>query len=127
MVEIMILRAEKEIGMGCCGGVCGEGFIEMRDEFKHHEKDRIQLGELYQYLSTKFGDQIQITYLDPRNVLIIGAYFIKQWRKGHITFLHAFNNVTRQIKYNAIFVNGKYSESSAGCDTLVEEMLTLSH
>ncbi|MFG6147142.1 hypothetical protein [Halobacillus sp. B23F22_1] len=125
MVEVVIIRPEKEIGMGCCGGVCGEGFIEMKDEFNHHDEDRQRMGELYRALSNQFGNQIEITYVDPRNLFAIALYFIKQLKYRHITLIEAAENLIRHIKYNAVFVNGKYSEGTKDCDTLIKQMLIL--
>ncbi|WP_431802788.1 hypothetical protein [Halobacillus andaensis] len=124
MVKIIMLRAEREIGMGCCGGVCGEGFIEMKDEFKHHEADRQRLGKLYQVLTEKYGDQVHITYLDPRNMFAILIYFGKQWKNKQISLLQLIRNLFLHMKYNAVFVNGKYSDMTENCDTLIEDILT---
>jgi hypothetical protein len=109
MIEVMIIRPEKEIGMGCCGGVCSDedGFIHMEDEFKHHDEDREQLGKLYQQTLNDYGDQVQITFLDPRNVLAIGMYFFKQAKERRISFSASLRHFFFHMKYNAIFVNGK--------------------
>ncbi|UOR11036.1 hypothetical protein [Halobacillus amylolyticus] len=123
MVEIMIIRAEKEIGMGCCGGICGDGFIEMKDEFKHHDPDRQLMGEFYRRLEATYGDQILINFLDPRNIFAIGMYFMKQVKDRHIPLFKAIKHFSLHIKYNAVFINGKYTEDLENCDTLIEDML----
>ncbi|MCP3030973.1 hypothetical protein LF817_06410 [Halobacillus sp. A1] len=123
MVEIMILRAEKEVGMGCCGGICGEGLVEMKDEFSHHDEDRLKLGELYQELKEKHGDKVNISFLDPRNIIAIGFYFLKQTKQKNISILEGMNNFIFQMKYNAVFINGKHSEHEQDYDTLIEGML----
>ncbi|MFC7060882.1 hypothetical protein [Halobacillus seohaensis] len=123
MVEIMIIRAEKEIGMGCCGGICEEGIVNMSNEFKHHDDDREQMGQLYQRLDEKYGEQIHITFLDPRNLFALAGYFIKQVKNHHISPLEALKNFSSHIRYNALFINGQYSEKSQNYDTLINDML----
>ncbi|MGP4077681.1 hypothetical protein [Halobacillus sp. K22] len=112
MVEVMIIRPEQEVGMGCCGGICSDrdGLIHMQDEFKHHEDDREALGKLYQETEREYGDLVQITFLDPRNVLAIFLYFLKQVKERHLSLIKAGKYILFHMKYNAIFINGKLVE-----------------
>ncbi|MFD2923597.1 hypothetical protein [Halobacillus naozhouensis] len=123
MINLMIIRAEKEIGMGCCGGICGDGFIEMTEEFKHHDPDRLLMGEFYRNMKKKYGEHISITFLDPRNILAIGMYFLQRVRDRHITVMEAMKHFTLHIKYNAVFINGKLTENLESCDTLIKKIL----
>ncbi|WP_079528716.1 hypothetical protein [Halobacillus hunanensis] len=122
MIHLMIIRAEKEIGMGCCGGICGDGFIKMADEFKHHDQDRLLMGEFYRNMKQTYGENISITFLDPRNILAIGVYFLQQVKGRYITMMEAVKHLTLHIKYNAVFINGKLTENLESCDTLINEM-----
>ncbi|WP_163527625.1 hypothetical protein [Halobacillus ihumii] len=122
MINLMIIRAEKEIGMGCCGGICGDGFIKMTDEFKHHDQDRLLMGKFYRNMKQTYGENISITFLDPRNILAIGVYFLQQVKDRHITAMEAVKHFTLHIKYNAVFINGKLTENLESCDTLIDEM-----
>ncbi len=108
MVEVMIIRPEKEVGMGCCGGICSdpEAFIHMDDEFKHHDDDRQRLGYLYQKTEQEYGEQVDVMFFDPRNLLAIALYFWKQGRWGRIRWLQALSHFVLHIRYNAIFING---------------------
>ncbi|MCA0984709.1 hypothetical protein LCL89_11695 [Halobacillus yeomjeoni] len=110
---MMIIRPEKEIGMGCCGGVCSDedGLVHMEDEFKHHDEERMRLGEIYQRTLNEYGDRVDIIFLDPRNLLAILMYFVKQARKKQINKRTALKNILFHMKYGAIFINGRMTES----------------
>ncbi|ARI76487.1 hypothetical protein [Halobacillus mangrovi] len=125
MVEVMILRAEKEIGMGCCGGVCSDkdALVHMEDEFKHHDEDRQNLGELYRKTMTDYGDQVEITFLDPRNVLAITVYFLKQVKERQISPFTACRHFFFHMKYNAIFVNGRMVDGLNDYHTQLRKVL----
>ncbi|UOQ45610.1 hypothetical protein MUN89_06625 [Halobacillus salinarum] len=119
MIEVMIVRPEKEIGMGCCGGICSDqdGLVNMDNEFSHHDDDRSYLGELYLQTKEKYGSRVHVTFVDPRNLLAIFTYFLLEVKKRHIPFSAACLRFLKDIKYNAIFING----------TLVDEPDTYHH
>ncbi|MBX0357567.1 hypothetical protein [Halobacillus sp. Nhm2S1] len=113
MKEIMIIRPEKEIGMGCCGGICSDddGFIDMKEEFKHHDQDREKLGEWYR---DNQGEGIHVDYVDPRNLLAILVYFIKHVKAGHVSIWSALRSIFFRMRYNSLFINGKWIENKEG-------------
>ncbi|WP_406944737.1 hypothetical protein ACJA3J_17425 [Halobacillus sp. SY10] len=113
MKEIMIIRPEKEIGMGCCGGICSDddGFINMKEEFKHHDQDREKLGEWYR---DNEGEGVQVDYVDPRNLVAILLYFIKHLKRGNISIGNAFRSVLFRMRYNSMFINGRWIENKEG-------------
>ncbi|QAS53665.1 hypothetical protein [Halobacillus litoralis] len=114
MFEIMIIRPEKEIGMGCCGGVCSDpdGLVHMEEEFKHHDEDRRRLGVLYQKTMEEYED-VHISYLDPRNLLAIAAYFFKHIKRGNVPLLKALHSMLFHMKYYAVFIDGKYVKNES--------------
>lgn len=113
MIEIMMIRPEKEIGMGCCGGICEDegALINMKNEFNHYDSERKRLGQLYRETMDAYQDQVTITYFDPRNILAIGGYFFKQILKRQINVMEAFRCLFVKMKYGAIFVNGKFVDN----------------
>ncbi|WP_173918392.1 hypothetical protein [Halobacillus sp. Marseille-Q1614] len=126
MVEVMIIRAEKEIGLGCCGGICSDGFVEMKDEFAYLDEDRQRLGVLYRKLNDQYKSQLHITFLDPRNLLAIQHYFYKHVKQGNLSIIEALKNLLLRVKYYAVFINGHYAEEGLNddYDTLIKEMMT---
>lgn len=80
----------------------------MSDQFKHHDEDRIRLGELYRYTEEKYGSHVSVTFLDPRNLLAIAGYFMQHARRKHISIREAITNFSLHVKFDAIFINGRY-------------------
>ncbi|MFD1019758.1 hypothetical protein [Thalassobacillus hwangdonensis] len=113
MVEIIVLRPEKEIGMGCCGGLCGDrdGLINMENEFAHHDDSRLRLGEWYRSMTDLYGEKVDITFIDPRNTLAILMYFGIQVKRGNVTAWRALRHVLMDMKYDAIFMNGRLTSN----------------
>ncbi|TFB15078.1 hypothetical protein E3U55_12560 [Filobacillus milosensis] len=95
----------------------------MSDEFKHLEGSRNQLGELYVNWKEKYGDQISINYVDPRNTSMIASYLFKQRKKGNISLFDAIKHLLFHVKLDAIFVNGYYLENKDDFDKIVNNML----
>ncbi|MCA1021231.1 hypothetical protein [Halobacillus litoralis] len=109
MVDVLMIRAEKEIGMGCCGGICSDpdGLIHMEDEFSHHDEERRELQQLYQK-TLDIDPEIHVQFIDPRNLLGIAAYFLQQHCRGSISLRQGAASLLLHIKYRAVFVNGEY-------------------
>lgn len=113
MIDVMMMRAEKEIGMGCCGGICSDpdGLINMEDEFSHHDEERKNLQQLY-LMTLEIDPDINIQFIDPRNLLAAAAYFWQQQRRGRITRRRALASFLLHSTYGAVFVNGEYTASA---------------
>ncbi|MFQ3545487.1 hypothetical protein Q7A53_15495 [Halobacillus rhizosphaerae] len=125
MVEVLIIRPEKEIGMGCCGGICDDedGLVSMKDAFNHHKEDRENLGNLYNKTRDKYGNEVSVTFVDPRNLLAISVYFVKRIRNRHISLAEAIKHILLDIKYNAVFVDGTRTDNLSNYDQLIQERL----
>ncbi|GEL77120.1 hypothetical protein [Tenuibacillus multivorans] len=93
----------------------------MSDEFKHLEKGRSELGEFYLELKEQYGDEVSITYMDPRNISMIVGYLVKQKQKGRIAWLDILKHLCFHVKLNAIFINGYYLENTDDFDKIVSE------
>jgi hypothetical protein len=110
--DVMIIRPEKEIGMGCCGGICSDpyGFVHMESEFEHHDKGREKLGEWYRNNVIGQENEWKVNYVDPRNLLAIVVYFAKHVKAGNISFLSAFQSLLFRMKYYTLFINGEWEK-----------------
>ncbi|WP_028782943.1 hypothetical protein [Thalassobacillus devorans] len=95
----------------------------MSEEFKHHDKDRKDMGEIYRQTLIDYGDKVDISFLDPRNLLSIAAYFIKHIKAGNITSWEGFTHFFLHIKFNAVFINGRYLKDFNNYDKLIKEIL----
>lgn len=80
----------------------------MTDSFDDNRKERQELGYLYRHTKDKFGDKVDIIYLDPRNLLMIYFYFMKHVKKGNIKLGIAILHLLMHLKRGAIFINGVY-------------------
>ncbi|MGM8214628.1 hypothetical protein ACLIA0_03535 [Bacillaceae bacterium W0354] len=100
-----------------------DGFIQMKKEFEHTEESRQYLGSIYLDLKSKYGDSISITYMDPRNSFSIAGYFIRQWRRKHISMSSCLKHTFFKIKFDAIFINGLYLENLEEFDKIINNYL----
>lgn len=98
----------------------------MSDQFEHYEEDRKRMGELYRYTEEKYGDQVTITFLDPRNLFSIMAYFIRQVKRKQIKGIQAMKNFLLYIKLDAIFINGNYLNKQENYDRIIDKYIALS-
>ena len=112
--DVMIIRPEKEIGMGCCGGICSDedGFVNMKEEFEHLDKDRERLGEWYRQQVMGQENEWKVDYVDPRNLLAIVMYFAKHVKSGNISIFSAFRSILFRMRYNALFIDGEWKQEN---------------
>ncbi|MBN8235293.1 hypothetical protein JF544_08515 [Halobacillus kuroshimensis] len=124
MIDVMMMRAEKEIGMGCCGGICSDpdGLINMEDEFSHHDEERKKLQQLY-LKTLEIDPDINIQFMDPRNLLAAAAYFWQQQRRGRIPRRRALTSLLLHSTYGAVFVNGEYIASAGRYEERLLELI----
>lgn len=110
--DVMIIRPEKEIGMGCCGGICSDpdAFVHMEDAFAHHDKGREMLGEWYRRIVMGQENEWKVDDVDPRNLLAIVVYFAKHVKAGNISVFRALRSILFRMKYYTLFINGEWKQ-----------------
>ncbi|MBM7552565.1 hypothetical protein [Thalassobacillus pellis] len=95
----------------------------MNEEFKHQESDRQKMGEIYCRTMEKYEGQVDVTFLDPRNVFAFAAYFFKHVRKSNISITEALKYICCHMKLNAIFVDGEYIKNFNDYDKLINKKI----
>jgi hypothetical protein len=90
--------------------------------FKDAKLERENLGSLYRELDRKYGERITIFYLDPRNIIIMFSYFLKNTVRKKISVSEAIKGLYN-VKREAIFVDGKFVKNAKECNRLIEMRL----
>ncbi|UII58474.1 hypothetical protein LS684_23070 (plasmid) [Cytobacillus spongiae] len=80
----------------------------MEQDFTHHQKERVSLGELYRESIDTYGEKVSIIYCDPRNFLSIFIYFIRQAGRKKLPLHKVAFSILFHIKREAIFINGHF-------------------
>ena len=107
----VILIREWETQMsssGCCGRLEGDFLVQQGGErcFPERRSAMEAMGPLYRDLRTRYGDALEITVVDPRNLISVLALLVRDTRAHGISILSALGTLFR-IKLNTVVVNGR--------------------
>ncbi len=80
------------------------------------------IGVLYQQIVKEYGDQMDLIYADPRNLISIAAYMLGQVLHGKIGLLEVVKNLFWRARRGAVFLNGRWLNDRTRTN---EEILTL--
>ena len=105
----VILIREWEMQMsssGCCGRLEGD-FLVQRGERCFPERRAVMeaMGPLYRDLRARYGDKLEITVVDPRNLISVIALLVRDARAHRVGILDALRTLFR-LKVNTVVVNG---------------------
>jgi hypothetical protein len=64
------------------------------------------MGPLYRDLRSRYGDDLEITVVDPRNLISVLALLVRDTRAHGLGILSALGTMFR-IKLNTVIVNGR--------------------
>ena len=106
----VILIREWETQMsssGCCGRLEGD-FLLQRGERCFPERRAVMeaMGPLYRDLRSRYGAALEITVVDPRNLISVIALLLRDARAHHVGILDALRTLFR-LKVNTVVVNGR--------------------
>jgi len=105
---ILIREWESQMSSsGCCGRLGGD-FLEQRGErcFPERRAAMEAMGPLYRDLRSRYGDDLEITVVDPRNLISVLALLVRDTRAHGLGILSALGTMFR-IKLNTVIVNGR--------------------
>ncbi|WP_261130152.1 hypothetical protein [Bacillus sp. Marseille-Q3570] len=80
----------------------------MSDQFEDDRKEMQEIGVLYQQIVKEYGDQVNLVYADPRNLISIAVYMFSQVRHGRIGLLDVLKNLFWRARRGAVFMNGRW-------------------
>jgi hypothetical protein len=96
--------------------VTDDGFISMTDTFADVREEMEQIGEIYRKIYELYGEELSITYLDPRNHFSIIAYLLRKWKAGSIRFPEMCKSLFFGIRRGAFFYNGHWINPDQSLD-----------
>ncbi|MFB5660274.1 hypothetical protein [Alteribacillus sp. HJP-4] len=76
----------------------------MSETFKEERAEMERLGTIYRAIHSKYGDEIIITYMDPRNSFSILSYFLRCWKSGSIRLSGVFRGMLFGIRRSSFFL-----------------------
>jgi len=106
----VILIREWEMQMfssGCCGRLEGD-FLTQRGERCFPERRTMMeaMGPLYRDLRSRYGDELEINVVDPRNLVSVIALLLRDARAHRVSIPDALRTLFR-LKVNTVVVNGR--------------------
>ena len=105
---ILIREWERQMSAsGCCGRLEGD-FLQRRGERCFPERRAVMeaMGPLYRDLRSRYGDEVEIHVVDPRNLFTIFALIIRDARAHSLSIWKALRTLFR-IPVSGVVVNGR--------------------
>lgn len=105
---IMVRESEEQLsGSGCCGRLEGEFLVCREGPVFAERRAQIEaMGPLYRGLRTRFGDDLEIQVVDPRNLLSLIFLLVRDFLRYRVGVVEAIRTVTR-LPVQAVLVNGR--------------------
>ena len=105
---ILIREWERQMSAsGCCGRLEGD-FLQRRGERCFPERRAVMeaMGPLYRDLRSRYGDEIEIHVVDPRNLFTIFALILRDASDHSLSVWKALRTLFR-IPVTGVVVNGQ--------------------
>lgn len=94
-------------GSGCCGRVGGSHELCDADEFARSRTEMDRSGAVYRALYDEFGDQLELTVVDPRNTAwLLPAVYLDARRRG-ARRRDALRTMSRATANGALVLDGR--------------------
>lgn len=94
-------------GSGCCGKIGGGYELCDRGEFHRAREEMELVGDVYGALHAAFGDQIELTVVDPRNTAFLLPVVYRDARRGGASRREALRAMSRATANSAVVLDGK--------------------
>jgi hypothetical protein len=92
---------------GCCGRLEGDFLMQGGERcFPERRSAMEAMGPLYRDLRSRYGSAVEITVVDPRNLISVVPLLIRDAHAHGIGLLEALRTLFR-IKMNTVVVNGR--------------------
>jgi len=94
-------------GSGCCGRL-GDGHeLAARADYHHNRMEMEAVGGLYRALRERYGSELEICVVDPRNMIWLAPAVWRDARARGMSVGDALRQVRAGISYNSVVVDGK--------------------
>lgn len=88
----------------------------MDDQFQDDINEMRETGKIYQQIAERYGDRVNVVYVDPRNTISIIDYMFRQLRYKRIGFLSMLKNTFLGSRRGAVFLNGHWLNRHSSTD-----------
>jgi hypothetical protein len=97
--KVFVVR-ECDSNAGCCVNIGGPDFANTRAEM-------VRIGGVYEALYAAFGNDIELTVIDPRNTAYMIPTIYRLGRRRGLGRMEALRQVARSSANGAVVVDGK--------------------
>ena len=103
---ILVREADQQMsGSGCCGRIEGDAVLWDRSGriFAERREKMLRVGEIYRAVRAAFGQEIEITIVDPRNVVSFVPLVCRDAVRHKVPFSTALRAMTATSLSSAVF------------------------
>ena len=103
---ILVRESDQQMsGSGCCGRIEGDAVLWDRDGcvFGERREKMVQIGEIYRAVREAFGHAVEITIVDPRNLVSFIPLVVRDAFRYHVPVLTALQSLTSTTLSTAVF------------------------
>ncbi len=107
--SVLLLREweQQMSSSGCCGRIQGDLLVQRGEPvFQQRRTIMEAMGPLYLAIRERFGREVELRVLDPRNLLALIPILIRDFRRYGVGWREALRTLTR-ISVNSVIVNGR--------------------
>ncbi len=94
-------------GSGCCGKVGGGHELCDQDDFRRSRDEMERVGAIYRALYETFGDELDLTVVDPRNTMWLLPTVYRDARRRGLPAGKAVRTMAMSTANGAIVLDGK--------------------
>lgn len=98
---------QQHTGSGCCGKVGAGNELCDADEFARSRAEMERVGAVYEGLYAAFGDELDLTVVDPRNTMWLLPTIFRDARRRGVSVREALRIMSRATANGALVLDGK--------------------
>ncbi|WP_349409621.1 hypothetical protein [Pseudalkalibacillus sp. SCS-8] len=88
----------------------------MKEQFEDDLDEMRETGKIYQLVGERFGDRVNVTFVDPRNILTIMSFMFRHLMKREIGIGAMLKNTFWGSRRGAMFLNGHWINQNTQTD-----------
>ncbi|TCP42090.1 hypothetical protein EV191_12456 [Tamaricihabitans halophyticus] len=110
--RVLLVREwdEQTSGSGCCGRLGGDAVRALvepaADPYAHTRRDMERMGAVYRALREQFGDELDLTVVDPRNTVWLVPTVWRDARRRGLAVLAALRQANAATRACALVCDG---------------------